>query len=293
MYNKREGFFMEKCHYCDYQTDNKIKFAKHVLHEHKQNRQTYLIQTKYNNIQPTCKCGCGELMKYNPVLSDFPSYNKKHLKTISKGKTFEEIWGNPKSEKRIKAISEARKKRFASGEYNYIKDALQEARKDPELGKKISKGAKGIPKPKPEGFGFGRIQSKETREKMSDSAIQRIIKTGKVKRSLLEIRFETFLETLDIKFISSYYINTKNYHFIFDFYLPKDNILIEVDGDFWHCNPKTHSFPICKTQEINVKNDQEKNKWAEENGYKLLRFWEDDINNNIKQVKQILLENLK
>jgi len=42
-----------------------------------------------------------------------------------------------------------------------------------------------------------------------------------------------------------------------------------------------------------VKNDQEKNKWAEENGYKLLRFWEDDINNNIKQVKQILLENLK
>ena len=52
MYNKREGFFMEKCHYCDYQTDSKIKFAKHVFHEHKQNRQTYLIQTKYNGIQP-------------------------------------------------------------------------------------------------------------------------------------------------------------------------------------------------------------------------------------------------
>jgi hypothetical protein len=27
---------MEKCHYCDYTTDSKIKFAKHVLHEHKQ-----------------------------------------------------------------------------------------------------------------------------------------------------------------------------------------------------------------------------------------------------------------
>jgi len=293
MYNKREGFFMEKCHYCDYQTDNKIKFAKHVFHEHKQNRQIYLIQTKYNNIQPTCKCGCGELMKYNATLAGFPTYIKKHLYIIQKGKTQEEIFGDMNSEKRIKAISEARKKRFASGEYDYIKDAIQESRKDPELGKKISNGTKGIPKPKPEGFGVGRIQSKETREKMSDSAIQRIIKTGKVKRSLLEIRFETFLETLDIKFISSYYINTENYHFIFDFYLPKDNILIEVDGDFWHCNPKTHSFPICKTQEINVKNDQEKNKWAEENGYKLLRFWEDDINNNIKQVKQILLENLK
>ena len=141
----------------------------------------------------------------------------------------------------------------------------------------------GIPKPKPKGFGVGRIQSKETREKMSDSAIQRIIKTGKVKRSLLEIRFETFLEALDIEFVHSYYINTKDYHFIFDFYLPEHNILIEVDGDFWHCNPKTHHSPTCKTQEINIKNDKIKDKWAQENGYKLLRFWEDDINDNIKQ----------
>lgn len=292
MYNKREGFFMEKCHYCDYQTDNKIKFAKHVLHEHKQNRQTYLIQTKYNNIQPTCKCGCGELMKYNPVLSDFPSYNKKHLKTISKGKTFEEIWGNPKSEKRIKAISEARKKRFASGEYNYIKDALQEARKDPELGKKISKGAKGIPKPKPEGFGVGRKHSNKTKEKMSDSAIQRILEDPKsYHTSKLEEKFKTLLDILDIKY--KHFFFAAKIKKIFDFYIPEYNILIEIDGDFYHCNPKIYNNPVCKTQEINVKNDQEKNKWAKENGYKLLRFWEDDINNNIKQVKQILLENLK
>jgi len=51
--------------------------------------------------------------------------------------------------------------------------------------------------------------------------------------------------------------------------------------------------PANKCQIKNIIRDQEKNKWAEENGYKLLRFWEDDINNNIKQVKQILLENLK
>ena len=291
MYNKREGFFMEKCHYCDYQTDNKIKFAKHVFHEHKQNRQIYLIQTKYNNIQPTCKCGCGELMKYNPVLSDFPSYNKKHLKTINKGKTFEEIWGNPKSEKRIKAISEARKKRFASGEYDYIKDAIQEARKDPELGKKISKGAKGIPKPKPERFGFGRIQSKETREKMSDSAIQRIIETDQNHSSKLEEKFKIILDILDIKYQHIFY--AKSIKAFYDFYLPKQNILIEVDGDFWHCNPA--KFPLAKysTKIRNLNRDQEKNKWAEKNGYKLLRFWEDDINNNIKQVKQTLLEHLK
>jgi very-short-patch-repair endonuclease len=282
---------MGKCAYCDYQTDNKIKFAQHVLHVHKLNRQSYLIQTKYEGIQPVCKCGCGELMNYNAVLADFPSYNKKHLKTINKGKTFEEIWGNPKSEKRVKAISDARKQRFASGEYDYIKEAIQEARKDPELGGKISRGTKGKAKPKPEGFGVGRKHSDKTKEKMSDSAMQRILATGKVKRSNLEIRFETILELLNIKYKHSYYINTQNHHFIYDFYLPDYNLLIEVDGDFWHCNPTTHLSPVCKTQEINIKNDLVKNQWAQDNGYKLLRFWEDDINNNIKQVKQTLLEN--
>lgn len=38
----REDFFMIKCHYYDYTTDSKIKFAKHILHEHKLNKQNYL-----------------------------------------------------------------------------------------------------------------------------------------------------------------------------------------------------------------------------------------------------------
>jgi hypothetical protein len=282
---------MEQCIYCDYTTDNKIKFAKHVLHEHKQNRQTYLIQIKYNGIQPTCKCGCGELMKYNAALADFPSYNKSHLKKINEGKTFEEIWGDPKSEKRVKAISDARKSKFASGEYDYIKEAIKENRKNPELGEKISKGAKGIPKPKPEGFGVGRKHSEETREKMSESAIENILKTGRVKRSKLEFKFEGLLTGLDVEYTHSYYIPSIKK--IYDFYIPSYNILIEVDGDFWHCNPKSFPNPTCKTQEINLENDQYKNQWALENGYALIRFWEHDINNNIKEVKRILLEAMK
>jgi very-short-patch-repair endonuclease len=282
---------MIKCYYCDYKTDNKIKFAKHVLHEHKTNRQNYLIQTQYNNIHPTCKCGCGELMKYNAVLADFPKYIKKHLHIIQKGKTQEEIFGDMNSPKRIKAISDARKAKFASGEYDYIKNAVKESRKDTKLGEKISKGSKGKPKPKPEGFGVGRIQSEETREKMSDSAIQRIIKTDQNHSSKLEEKFKIILDILDIKYQHSFYV--KSIKAFYDFYLPEHNTIIEVDGDFWHCNPK--NFPIAEytTQQKNIIRDKEKNQWALDNGYKLLRFWEDDINNNIKQVKQILLENLK
>jgi len=66
-----------------------------------------------------------------------------------------------------------------------------------------------------------------------------------------------------------------------------------VDGDFWHCNPDTHHNPVCKTQEKNIKNDKIKNDWASNNNITLLRFWENDINNNVKQVKETLLEHCK
>jgi very-short-patch-repair endonuclease len=283
---------MEQCKLCNFKSDSKVKLSKHILHTHKLKKGEYLIKIHYNGVQPTCSCGCGTLMKYNATLGDFPKYIKKHLHIIQKGKTQEEIFGDMNSSKRIKAISEARKKRFKSGEYNHVKKAIQEARKDPDLGKKISKGAKGIPKPKPEGFGIGRKHSEKTKQKMSKSAIKNILQNPKkLHTSKLEEKFKVILELLDIEY--QHFFFAPSIKKIYDFYIPKYKILIEVDGDFWHCNPKIYPTPVCKTQIGALKNDKLKNKWAEENGYKLLRFWEYDINNNIKQVKQILLENLK
>jgi hypothetical protein len=233
-------------------------------------------------------------MKYNAVLGTFPTYNKKHLKTINKGKTFEEIWGDPKSEKRTNAISKARKRKFASGEFDYIKESIKKSRKDPELGRKISEGAKGIAKPKPEGFGIGRIHTQETKDKMSKTAKDKW-ETGNIGdkkhyTSKLEKTFANILDLLNIDYQQYFY--AKEIKAFYDFYIPETNIIIEVDGDFWHCNPD--KFPEVKysTQQYNLERDKEKNKWAQDNGYKLLRFWENDINNNIKKVKQILIEEI-
>ena len=247
-----------------------------------------LIQEKYNNIHPICGCGCKEKTVYDYNSKDFGKFKRGHQTRVNPN-----YFGDPKNPKRVEKIKATRKAKFASGEYNHVKDAVKQNRKNPELGKKISKGAKGIPKPKPEGFGVGRKHSDKTKDKMSDSAVQRIIKTGKVKRSLLEIRFELFFQLLNIEFQHSYYINTKENHFIYDFYLPKYKCLIEVDGDFWHCNPDTkYSLPECKTQDINILNDKQKNQWAQDNGFKLLRFWEDDIKNNPQQIIEILKKEL-
>jgi very-short-patch-repair endonuclease len=276
---------MSKCNICNQEFDSEIKLSKHIQHTHKLKKTEYLIQTKYDNNHPLCGCGCGQKTRYEPSQLDFCRFIKGHQSRL------EGHWGDLKSEKRVKAISQTRKNKFSSGEYDYIKDSIKEARKDPKLGEKISKAVKGIPKPKPKGFGIGRVHSKETRKKMSDIAIENIIKTDRNHTSKLEKTFANILDLLDIKYNKFFY--AKDIKAFYDFYIPDSNLIIEVDGDFWHCNPKKFSEPKYETQKRNLIRDKEKIQWAQENGYKLLRFWEDDINNNIKSVKQILLENIK
>lgn len=251
----------------------------------KQTKQEKLVQEKYNGIKPTCKCGCGQETRYEGKLKDFCQWIHGHQAKV-KGH-----FGDPKNPKRVEKIISTRKQKFNSGEYDHIIKAVKENRKDPELGAKISKGAKGIAKPKPENFGIGRIQSETTRQKMSESAIERIIINDQNHSSKLEDKFCEILDNLNIKYQQFFY--AKSIKAFYDFYLPDFNLIIEVDGDFWHCNPNTkYSIPVYETQIKNLKRDQEKNKWASDNNYKLLRFWEYDINNNASQITETLKKEL-
>jgi len=241
-----------------------------------------LIQEKYNGIHPTCQCGCGEKTRYEATIKDYCKWIHGHQAKV-KGH-----FGDPKNPKRVQAIIKTRKEKFISGEYNHVIKAIKKNRKDPNLGKKISQGAKGIPKPKPEGFGVGRVQSKKTRKKMSKTAISNIIKTNRNHTSKLEKTFANILDLLDIKYQQFFY--AKEIKAFYDFYIPEHNLIIEVDGDFWHCNPDKFPNPEYITQKRNIQRDKIKTQWAITNGYKLLRFWENDIKNNIKYIKQTLLE---
>jgi very-short-patch-repair endonuclease len=243
-----------------------------------------LIQEKYNGIHPTCQCGCGEKTRYEATIKDFCKWIHGHQAKVK------DHFGDPKNSKRVDAIIKTRKEKFASGEYNHIVKAIKKNRKDPKLGEKISKGAKGIPKPKPEGFGVGRVQSKKTRKKMSETAINNIIKTNRNHTSKLEKTFANILDLLDIKYQQFFY--AKEIKAFYDFYIPEHNLIIEVDGDFWHCNPSKFPNPEYTTQKRNLQRDKIKTQWALDNDYKLLRFWEDDIKNNIKYIKQTLLKTI-
>jgi very-short-patch-repair endonuclease len=273
---------MSKCNLCDFESDSEIKLSKHIQHTHKLKKTDYLIQTKYNGIHPLCECGCNQETRYEASKLDFCRFISGHQSRL------EGHWGDLKSEKRVNAIINTRKQKFQSGEYDHILNQVSKPRSE-EIKQKISKSGTGISRPKADGFGIGRIHSQQTKDKMSETAINNIIKNGKVKRSNLEYKFEGILDILGYQYQHSYYI--PDIKKIYDFYLPDYNTFIEIDGDFWHCNPDTKfAIPECKSQELNLINDQFKNEWAVNNGYKIIRIWENDIKNNIQQVKQILLE---
>jgi len=93
------------------------------------------------------------------------------------------------------------------------------------------------------------------------------------------------LVELNIQFINQHPLNG----YLYDFYLPKHNLLIEVDGDWFHCNPDVYPEAIHEIQKFVKVNDESKNKVAQENNTPLLRFWEKDINDNPDVVKSKLL----
>lgn len=85
------------------------------------------------------------------------------------------------------------------------------------------------------------------------------------------------------------------------------DLLIEIDGDYYHGNPNKYTNEdLTPMQKHNKFIDKLKTQWAGLNCITLLRFWEDDIRNNpqkvidellkyvnINQKKRLILENKK
>lgn len=74
-------------------------------------------------------------------------------------------------------------------------------------------------------------------------------------------------------------------------------IVIFVDGDFWHGNPKFYksSDKIISnlTVKIRRKKDKEITKYFKDKNYKVLRFWECDIKKNVSQIIKIIQETVQ
>jgi very-short-patch-repair endonuclease len=108
--------------------------------------------------------------------------------------------------------------------------------------------------------------------------------------SKLEKKFaKEFLEKLGIKYEEQF--EAKDIKRFYDFYLPDYQVIIEIDGDFYHGYGKVHEEKN-PMQKRNARVDEIKNEWAALHGYPLIRIWEHDINENPEKVLDMLRERL-
>lgn len=107
------------------------------------------------------------------------------------------------------------------------------------------------------------------------------------KRSSIEIKIDKFLKENDFNYESSVFINQRQFDFLVC--INDTKIIIECDGDYWHCSSRR--VKNSKLQEQKRNEDREKELMVKQaNGYDTIRFWEYDINNNFSLVKEFLLE---
>ena len=102
-----------------------------------------------------------------------------------------------------------------------------------------------------------------------------------LKKTEPEKKFETWLQSNNISYKSPYPLKGK----LYDFYIPSMNMLVEIDGIYWH-GKGILDEELSETQKLNRNNDRIKDCIAKENGYNLLRIWEDEIKNVSKYLHQ-------
>lgn len=113
--------------------------------------------------------------------------------------------------------------------------------------------------------------------------------------SSLETKISECLDRLNISYTRQFYIGRK----IYDIKLLNSDIILEINGDFWHGNPKIYketdilNHPFNKTTAKNLWiKDEKKRILAEKKGYKIIYIWEKEIKENKNNLMSLILEKL-
>ena len=129
----------------------------------------------------------------------------------------------------------------------------------------------------------GHITSSETKKKISKSHKKLIQElgyvpgSGKSRNTKPELKAELILQKYNLNYKKQFRINYLNTVRLYDFYLPDYNILLEIDGTYWHSKGIKDKDITNQTLKEQRQNDCIKDKLAQDNGYTLIRIWSDEL----------------
>ena len=153
---------------------------------------------------------------------------------------------------------------------------------------------------------YGRTHTDETRkilqiksykwaknnvDKMREKGISSLLKQSLGRKTTIEKMVENELINLNIEYKYNKILNNM---YQYDFIIGK-NILLEVQGDFWHANPLYYGEnkkPLTERQIFKKERDFLKKEFAESKGYKIFYIWETEIKNKnfsvLNEIKRIM-----
>jgi len=232
-------------------------------------------------------------MKIVKARKDY-KHSEKTKKKISLAKK-----GEKRSEEQVKKMSETTKKWFENNIHPMKGKKLSKERV-----KQMSESMKGELN-----HFFGEKHSKETRKKISEinKIIQNkpeMIEASKKSRSKQKFPFrdskpelltQSILEKNNIGFIKHKIFKLSNSYHQADITI-EPNKVIEVNGDYWHYNPKQYDGELIVKQrrkKVKVKEVWEHDKkiidGMKQQGYKVLIIWEGELKKELdKTTKKIL-----
>jgi very-short-patch-repair endonuclease len=279
------GIFI--CRICEKECEGINSLRSHSVQKHNISAEEIYLNYILNGVKPKCECGCGETTNFISVGKGYSKFIQSHHNRVPGKNNYHK---NPETHQ--KAI-DTQKKNWKEGKYKgwwedktpetikKIEGIKEKLRNNKERGKRISEKLKGIPKSEESKIKLSVTQKKryknnpKLREELSEKRIEWLKTKQSNNKTKLEIKFESILNFLNVKYQYQYVFEKR----LFDFKILNKNILIEVDGDFYHCNPNTkHSEILYETQKLTKKNDDYKNLLCQNHGIKLLRYWEKDIN---------------
>lgn len=116
------------------------------------------------------------------------------------------------------------------------------------------------------------------------------LKIHKIHQTLPEDKTEQILKKLNIEYKKQVKFNFDFKYYLCDFELLNKKIIIEVQGDYWHGNPKIYNKNQLSDLQIDMINrDKEKKYLLEQLGYKVIYLWEYDLIYNYENCEQIII----
>lgn len=257
--NKKEDTHGDfKCPYCDREFETLECLRKHASRTHKdKTKEEFLTDFMYGGIRPKCKCGCGG---YTQITYDggmhFRDYIRGHQSRINNN------WGHNKVAQEKSA--DTRRQQYKEGTRTQWNQGLSYIE------------------------AYGKEKAYRLSQEISDRLSKRIHNGRFEISSKLEKYFEdNVLGNYDVEYIKQYYFKEiKQYC---DFFIPSKNIVIEIDGTFWHCDPRFYTNgPLYEAQENKVVKDKIKESYCKDKNITIFRFWEHDIKEHINHIKEFL-----